>query len=46
MLEPRIEMLEPPIVHPGLAAFIAFAVPDQQRPAALVDVGLGQGKRF
>lgn len=38
--QPGGELLEPELIHPCLAAFVALAVADQQRPALLVDVGL------
>src|ERR1700674_1600470 len=38
--EPGGELLESELVHPGFAAFVAFAVADEQRPALVVDVGL------
>jgi hypothetical protein len=46
MLQPGVEVFEPPIVHAYLAAPLAFPVADQQGPAALVDVGLGQCEGF
>jgi hypothetical protein len=44
--QPGVELLEAQLVHARLAAFVAFAVADQQRPAALVDVGLVERQRF
>jgi hypothetical protein len=44
--QPRGELLEAELVHPGLAAFVAFAVTDQQRPSGDVDVGLVERERF
>jgi len=38
--QPGVELLKPELVHAGLASLIAFAVSDEQRAAALVDVGL------
>jgi hypothetical protein len=43
---PGGELLEPEWVHPGLAAFVALAVTDQQRPSGGVDVGLVERERF
>ena len=40
MGHPGRELLEAELVHPGLAALVAFAVTDQQRPSGRVDVGL------
>lgn len=46
MGQPGGELLEPELIHPGLAAFVALAVADQQRPALLVDVGLVERQRL
>src|SRR5262249_14797528 len=43
---PVSELLKAELVHPGLAALVALAVTDQQRAAALVDVGLIQRERL
>jgi hypothetical protein len=45
-LEPRFELLPGPVVHSHLAAAAALAAPYQQRSAARVEVGLGQGERL
>jgi hypothetical protein len=44
--QPFGELLEPELVHPGLAALVALPVTDQQRTASLVDVGLVERERF
>jgi hypothetical protein len=46
MLQPGVDVLKAPIVHADLAAPVALPVTNQQGPAALVDVGLGQGEGF
>ena len=46
MSQPSSELLETELIHPGLAARVAFAVTDQQRPSRRVDVGLVQRERF
>jgi hypothetical protein len=43
---PGSELLEPELVHPGLAAFVTFAVTDEQRPSGGVDAGLVERQRF
>src|SRR5450755_3872363 len=46
VLEPAVQVLEPPVVHPDLTTTIALTVADQHRPAGRVHVGLGQGQRL
>jgi hypothetical protein len=45
-LQPRRQLLPGPSVHPDLAAFAAFAVPNQDRASVGVEVALVQGERF
>jgi hypothetical protein len=40
------QRLKAPVVHPDLAAFVALAVTDEQRTAALVEVRFGQRERL
>jgi hypothetical protein len=40
--QPRLDRRPRPRVHPNLAAAIALAVFDQNRPAARIEVGLHQ----
>ena len=40
MRQPRDELLEPEQIHPGLATLVTLAMPNQKRPAPLVDIGL------
>ena len=44
--EPGRELLKAELVHARLAAFVALAMTDQQRPALLIDVGLVERQRF
>jgi hypothetical protein len=44
--EPRLRLLPAPRVHPHLAAPSSLAVANDQRPAARVEVGLSERKRF
>jgi hypothetical protein len=44
--QPRAELFPAPLVHADLAATAALAVADQQRPAARVEVVLGERERF
>jgi hypothetical protein len=46
MLEPAVQVLKPPIVHPDLATLVALPVPDQHRPARRVDIRLAQRQRL
>ncbi len=46
LLAPAAEVLKPPVVHPVLATPVARAMPDQQRPARWVDVGLAERERL
>ena len=45
-LQPGLKLLPRPVVHPDLAAPAALATPHQQRPAARVQVGLGERERL
>jgi hypothetical protein len=45
-LEPRVELLPGPAVHPDLAALAALPAPHEHGAAATVQVGLLEGKRF
>jgi hypothetical protein len=44
--QPRRELFEPELVHASFAALVALTVTDQQRSAALVDVGLVERQRL
>jgi hypothetical protein len=44
--DPRVQVLPAPVVHPDLAAAAALTVPDEQRPAARIEVALVQVERF
>jgi len=44
--EPRLQLFPAPCVHADFAAPSAFAVADQQRSAALVEIGFAERKRF
>jgi hypothetical protein len=44
--QPGSELLEAERVHPGFTTLVAFAVSDEQRPPAFVDVSLGQSERL
>jgi hypothetical protein len=46
VLEPPVEVIETPVIHPRLAALVVLPVPDQQRPASLVDIGLAGREGF
>jgi hypothetical protein len=43
---PRAQRLPAPAVHPDLAASATLAVKDEQRPATLVEIGLGRRERL
>ena len=45
-LQPRLKLLPGPVIHTDLAAAATLAASDQQRSAARVEVGLGEGKRL
>ena len=45
-LKPGLKLLEAPRVHADLATSSALAVPDQQRAAALIEIGLAERERF
>jgi hypothetical protein len=45
-LKPRLKLFPPPVVHADLAAAAALAASHQQRSAARVEVGLGNGERL
>ena len=45
-LEPRVELLPSPPVHPDLAALATFPSPDEDRAARSIEVALVQGERF
>src|SRR5215208_6052293 len=45
-LEPWLELLPRPVVHPHLAAPAALAAPHQQRTAPRIEVGLGERERL
>lgn len=45
-LEPRVELLPGPAVHPDLSALAAVPAPHEHGAAATVLVGLLEGKRF
>jgi hypothetical protein len=45
-LEPGLEFLPPPVVHADLTPASALAAADEQRAASLVEIGLGERKRF
>lgn len=45
VFQPRAQVLEPEVVHAGVATLVILAVANQQRPAALVDVSFGQCQR-
>jgi hypothetical protein len=45
-LEPRLELGPAPRVHARLAATSALAATQEQRAAALIEIGLGQGQRL
>src|SRR5919201_1400863 len=45
-LQPRRDLFPGPVVHADLAAPAALAAPHQQRPAARVEVGLGERERL
>ena len=45
-LEPRVELLPGPSVHPDLATLATLATPDEHRAAGSVQVALLQGERF
>jgi hypothetical protein len=44
--EPRLDRRPCPGVHAGVAAAVVLAVPDQNRAATLITVGLGQRERL
>jgi hypothetical protein len=46
VLQPGVDVFEPPVVHTDLEAPAAFAVPNEQGAPSFVDVGLGQRERF
>jgi hypothetical protein len=43
---PRPQLFPAPVVHADLAALSAFAVADEQRTAAFIEVALGEVERF
>lgn len=45
-VEPGLELLPSPGIHADLAATPALAAPDQDRPATLIQIALGQTERF
>lgn len=45
-LEPGLEALEAPPVHPDLASFAAFASAHKHRTASGVKIALGERERF
>jgi hypothetical protein len=45
-LEPGLEFLPAPVVHADFAAASALAAADEQRAAALIEIGLGERERF
>jgi len=45
-VEPWLELLPAPYVHPDFAATSSLALADEQRPAPLVEVGFAQRQRF
>jgi hypothetical protein len=45
-LQPRLQFLLSPRVHTHLAAASAFAATDEQRAAAVVEIGFGERERF
>src|SRR3954451_6916889 len=45
-LEPWFELLPRPVVHAHLTAPAALAAPHQQRPAARIEIGLGERERL
>ena len=45
-VQPRLKLLERPVVHADLAPAAALAAADEERPAARVEVGLGERERL
>jgi hypothetical protein len=45
-VEPRLQLVPSPAIHADLATAAALAAPDQQRTAALVEIGLGERECF
>jgi hypothetical protein len=45
-LEPRVELLPGPSVHPDFATLAAFPAPNEHGAAAAVQVALLEGERF
>jgi hypothetical protein len=45
-LEPGVQLVPAPVVHADLAALAAFAVPDEDRAGAFVEVGFAELERF
>ena len=45
-LEPRVELLPGPTVHPDLATLAAFATPHEHRTARAIQIALLQSERF
>ncbi|MBD0282450.1 MAG: hypothetical protein ICV69_09710 [Thermoleophilaceae bacterium] len=45
-LEPRAKLLPGPFVHADLAASSALAVADEQRAAAVIEIGFGETEGF
>jgi hypothetical protein len=45
-LDPGVEVLPCPAVHPDLATFAALSVPDRDRTTHPVKIAFGEGERF
>jgi hypothetical protein len=45
-LKPRMEFIPAPVIHADLAPASALAASDEQGPAALIEIGLGEAEGF
>ncbi len=45
-IDPWLELVPGPTIHPDLAAFAAFAVPHKNRPAPGIEICFREGERF